>query len=1099
MFESVKNEEREKLYRLIVESIRSSFNIDEVKKSIVNILGKTLNADRCFIMEYDKTKDEFLPINSEYLSSKNILPFKDLSLNKNIPTFISEFKKSKILIITEKKNKFGNEFIDINNKNFEAERKVMEDYNAKSAVAFPIYYSKEFLGTLVIHYVNVKQNISIDEINLLKTVSSQIAIAIYQSKLYKTTKMLAERETLLRKIIETIRSTIDINNLKKMIVMEIAKSLNAERCFIIEYNPDIKKFLPVTIESSFSAKIKSIIGFDLEKEVPELTRRNIVARGLVITDIEKFLIENDFINTSVAKHFRRYGVKSGFSIPIYYANQLLGILAIHYLNKKGDFIEDELQLVKAIANQIGIAINQANLYKNEIIAKERESSLRKIIEASRKSLVFEDVLMDICKTIIELFNVGRVVIAKLQEEDIHKFAVIEYTQKNNKTPAVNFNNFNTELAVYWRNYLAQKGLTKVIFNINEADLPQGVKQIYQEIGVKAIVCLPLIFENLMWGCLFLSFYDSYKEWDNGQIELFETVASQVCVAIRQSELYSELNETKANLTAILDNIPYWAWIKDKESKYIIVNKKYAESKNLTVDNLIGKSDFDEFPKEIAEKYRKDDKEVMVSRKIKTIGAEETIINGEKRFLETYKQPFLNAQNEVIGTIGIAKDITERKEAELELLHRQEQIIKSREREHALRIIVDIIRSSLDIDEIKEKVVNEIGKYFNANRCFIYEFGEAIKSGIYKEYVSSPKVKRMSEVDFEQPQFKYWRNFILDDNLESRIIIPDLNRYIIENNLIGTPMEEHIREFNIKTDIRMPIIYADELYGRLAIQYTEKNVNLEMQDIDFLKDLVAQVGIAIHQAKLYKFIQSQAEWEKINRNIVEILRRSIDKTMIKKLFVKNIWKLLGADIVYLSEYNSNKKMYMPIDKNSEYLSGYKEKSFENYDWTSSDAKEYIQPLLAKEELNIFYWDEYIKKNEKSRGFINLFKEARIKSSYNLPIMYQQSIIGFLSINFTGNEKRLSEEDLQRLRDICTQAAVALYQAKLYLQAQQCVFSRESFRFQLAEEIKEPINKIIQSAKDLSEEEIEKELQIKYLENIIINCNELLELTQNISDS
>ena len=56
------------------------------------------------------------------------------------------------------------------------------------------------------------------------------------------------------------------------------------------------------------------------------------------------------------------------------------------------------------------------------------------------------------------------------------------------------------------------------------------------------------------------------------------------------------------------------------------------------------------------------------------------------------------------------------------------------------------------------------------------------------------------------------------------------------------------------------------------------------------------------------------------------------------------------------------MYMPIDKNSEYLSGYKEKSFENYDWTSSDAKEYIQPLLAKEELNIFYWEDYIKIKE-----------------------------------------------------------------------------------------------------------------------------------------
>lgn len=795
----------------------------------------------------------------------------------------------------------------------------------------------------------------------------------------------------------------------------------------------------------------------------------------------------------------KYSVKSALAFPIYYSKEFLGTLVIHYINEKQDIGDDEVNLLRTISNQIGIALYQAELYKTTKVLAERESLLRKIIETSRKSLIFKDVLTDISKAIIDLFKVGRVVIAKIPEDnDISKFVIIENSANKNIKFSTSFVEFNV-LYEFWKNYLIEKRKTKAIQKINESDLPENIKKIYQGIGVKSIISIPLSFENSTWGGLFLSFYDSYQEWDNDQIEIFETVASQIYIAIRQSELYSELNQTTTNLNAILDNIPHWAWIKDKDGKYVIVNKEYAKAKNLETENFIGKSDFDLFSEKLAEIYIKDDKDVMESKKSKNIEEEETIVNGEKRFLETYKKPFFNNQNEVIGTIGIAKDITERKEAELELLHRQEQIIKSIEREHALRIIISVIRSSLDIDEIKEKFVTEAGKYFNADRCFIYEFGEGIKSGIYKEYTSSPSVKRISEVDFENPEFKYWEQAMFARDLKKGTIIKDLNRYIIENNLVGTPVEKQMKEFSIKTAIGIPIFYAEELYGELIIHYTENVITLDIQDTNFINDLADQAGIAIHQAKLYKFIQTQAEWEKINKNIVEILRRSIDKTMIKKLFVKNIGKLLEADIVYLSEYDSEKKMYMPITKNSEYLSSYKEKSFENYNWDNSDVKDYIRPLLAKEELNIFYWGEYIKKNETSPEFINLFKEANIKSSYNLPIIYQQNIIGFLSINFTDNEKRLSEGELQRLRDICTQVAIALYQAELYLKAQQCAFSRESFRSQLTVQIEEPINKIIQSAKNLSESELERDLQIKYLDNIINNCNQLLESIQNVSDN
>ena len=59
-----------------METIRSSLDIAETKHKIVNIIGKTLNSDRCFVMDYDQENDKFMIVEDEYLASKKIKQYK---------------------------------------------------------------------------------------------------------------------------------------------------------------------------------------------------------------------------------------------------------------------------------------------------------------------------------------------------------------------------------------------------------------------------------------------------------------------------------------------------------------------------------------------------------------------------------------------------------------------------------------------------------------------------------------------------------------------------------------------------------------------------------------------------------------------------------------------------------------------------------------------------------------------------------------------------------------------------------------------------------------------------------------------------------------
>jgi len=127
-----------------------------------------------------------------------------------------------------------------------------------------------------------------------------------------------------------------------------------------------------------------------------------------------------------------------------------------------------------------------------------------------------------------------------------------------------------------------------------------------------------------------------------------------------------LEDTQNRQKAILDNIPDMAWLKDREGRFIAVNGAFARSCGIKAGEMSGKTDFDVWPRDLAEKYRNDDREVIESGKRKYVEEPLADKEGKIQWLETIKIPIYNDENEVIGTTGIARDITERKKYEEEL-------------------------------------------------------------------------------------------------------------------------------------------------------------------------------------------------------------------------------------------------------------------------------------------------------------------------------------------------------------------------------------------------------------------------------------------------
>ena len=129
-------------------------------------------------------------------------------------------------------------------------------------------------------------------------------------------------------------------------------------------------------------------------------------------------------------------------------------------------------------------------------------------------------------------------------------------------------------------------------------------------------------------------------------------------AARKRELY---------LRATLDNLPFLFWLKDDQSRFLTVNKVFADAcGRASPDELVGLSDLDVWPRNLAERYRADDRAVMDSRR--ELAVEEPVSGGsDSGWIETYKKPVISDDGVVLGTVGFARDITRRKRVEQALV------------------------------------------------------------------------------------------------------------------------------------------------------------------------------------------------------------------------------------------------------------------------------------------------------------------------------------------------------------------------------------------------------------------------------------------------
>ena len=137
-------------------------------------------------------------------------------------------------------------------------------------------------------------------------------------------------------------------------------------------------------------------------------------------------------------------------------------------------------------------------------------------------------------------------------------------------------------------------------------------------------------------------------------------------------MQGELRRAMRYQRALLDNFPFMVWLKDRDLRFLAVNRPLAEAGGLAhPDDARGLDDDDLWPTEQAIAYRVEDIEVLQSRAPKY--SESVIDSGDRRqWFEAWTAPVLDEDGGLLGTVGYARDISERKRVEAALARSRDQ-------------------------------------------------------------------------------------------------------------------------------------------------------------------------------------------------------------------------------------------------------------------------------------------------------------------------------------------------------------------------------------------------------------------------------------------
>ncbi len=317
--------------------------------------------------------------------------------------------------------------------------------------------------------------------------------------------------------------------------------------------------------------------------------------------------------------------------PIKINESILGLIEVTYLKEmpkedEGPFLKEERFLIDAIAGQLHQIIVRR---KSQIALQENKVRLEKAMQTAKMAWWEMDV------------KTGNVIFEKSKAEMLG-YQAEEFTHFKDFVALVHPEDQDNAIDAMRRHYSGKSD--KYAFDYRILTKTEGYK----------------------W------FHDIGSIVKRGQGGIPLKVTGLTINITERKEAEAEMAKQSELITMLLDSIPDIIFFKDTKGVYMGCNPPFAAFVGKTRNEIVGKTDYDLFDKDIADFFRQNDIE-MLKQKLPRHNEEwVSWPNGRKGLLDTLKTPYWSGDGNLIGILGISRDITAKKENEVRIKESEER-------------------------------------------------------------------------------------------------------------------------------------------------------------------------------------------------------------------------------------------------------------------------------------------------------------------------------------------------------------------------------------------------------------------------------------------
>jgi len=311
-----------------------------------------------------------------------------------------------------------------------------------------------------------------------------------------------------------------------------------------------------------------------------------------------------------------------------------------------------------------------------------------------------------------------------------------------------------------------------------------------------------------------------------------TLADQVAVAVQNARLFEQTGRSERLLRAVIDASTDWIWAKDRDLNWTLVNEPYANQLlGVEPDQAVGRSNADFFPQELVEAFQADDYAALGGQTIHKLDDVVQLKDGSQRIIDTVESPLYDAEGNITGVLGVARDVTDQ--------------IRATRRQQTAYQLGERLTAVLDVDTLLKETINRLSEsffYYHAHIYLVDDQGDMllVKEGLGAAGEMLKSLGHAIPMDAE-------RSLVAQ---AARTRQP-----VIRNDVQAAP--DHLPNPLLpetRSEVALPLFTGDNVLGVLDAQQNSVNY-FDENEVQTLQIIANQLAVSLSNARLFEEAQT----------------------------------------------------------------------------------------------------------------------------------------------------------------------------------------------------------------------------------------------------